>query len=356
MWTLVHLLVLVPSLLPPAIRGDVVHFLPPPVLIEPPPQGFSGLAYLDTDNNHNHNHNNQWQSITDTPAPPPPIPVETTTRFSLPEIIINRSASGGYPSEVAHNHNGGEDSIVVHNQYLPPTPATTTTTTTTYRPPLFQDELNYYLPATSSPSTSSSTDRNPNTGRNLYYYPRPPIQFDEPFVEPIYTPPVTQPPQQYLPPTSPPSNAYLPPAATRSVQNRTDNDFFGFSNSIRSPLRLEMTEMKCLSSGEGGFFRTRITVQSFINTLPVFEESSGCTHRLEISRNQLLIQIPVNEFKLCGVNSCGQRNEELCAKIRFPQIRGMRTVNDAILALQCKPQEKTVVKTHALKMGISSER
>lgn len=340
-----------------SIRCDVVHFLPPPVLLEPP-QAFSGFGYLDTDQG-SYNNNN-WQSIADTsapaypPPPQPPVSVETTTWFTLPEIIINKSSrgggGGGYQSEVASNHNG-VDSIVVHNQYLPPTPTTTSTTTTTRRP-LFQDELNYYLPPTNAPPS----DRNPSNGR--YYYPKPPIQFDEPFIEPIYSPPSTTqaPSNAYLPP-SPPLNAYLPPvASTRSAANRTDNDFFGFANSLRSPLRLEMTEMKCLSNGEEGFFRTKITVQSFVNALPVFEDSFGCNHRLEISRNQILIQVPASEFKTCGVTNCGQRNEELCARIRFPQIRGMRTVNDAILALQCKPQERIVSRTHALKMGVSSER
>lgn len=357
MWTVKLYLVTV-SWLISSSYCDVVHFLPSPVLLEPP-QAFSGFSYLDTDNNNNNINN--WQPA-DSPTHPPPFNVETTTRFALPEIIINKSGRGGgggyggYPSEVASNHNG--DSIVVHNQYLPPTPPPTTTTTTTQRPPL-QDELNYYLPPSSS--SSSSSDRNPNNGRNMYHYPRPPIQFDEPFIEPVYSPPATQPPQ-YLPPplASPPLNAYLPPtsvAATRSVaSNKTDNDFFAFSTPTRSPLRLEMTEMKCLSNGEDGYFRTRITVQSFINTLPVFEDSFGCGHRLEISRNQILIQIPANEFRVCGVSQCGQRNEELCARLRFPQIRGMRTVNDAILALQCKVQERTVSKTHELKMGVSSER
>lgn len=360
MWTVKYLYLVIVSWLISSSYCDVVHFLPSPVLLEPP-QAFSGFSYLDTDNNNNNNINN-WQPA-EPPTHPPPFHVETTTRFALPEIIINKSGGGGgggyggYPSEVASNHNG--DSIVVHNQYLPPTPPPTTTTTTTQRPPL-QDELNYYLPPSSS-SASSSSDRNPNNGRNMYHYPRPPIQFDEPFIEPVYSPPATQPPQ-YLPPplASPPLNAYLPPtsvAATRSVtSNKTDNDFFAFSTPTRSPLRLEMTEMKCLSNGEDGYFRTRITVQSFINTLPVFEDSFGCGHRLEISRNQILIQIPANEFRGCGVSQCGQRNEELCARLRFPQIRGMRTVNDAILALQCKPQERTVSKTHALKMGVSSER
>lgn len=114
--------------------------------------------------------------------------------------------------------------------------------------------------------------------------------------------------------------------------------------------------MKCLNDGDSGYFRTRITVQSFINLVPVFEDSLGCNHRLELSRNQILIEIPRDEFRVCGVRGCGEKNEELCAKIRFPQIKGMRTVNDAILALQCKPQEKVVSRTHALKMGVSSDR
>lgn len=352
MW-IVKLIVITASLLAPTTHCDVVHFLPhPPVLLDPA-QAFSAFSYLDTESHTNNN----WQSFADTPAPSsyPPVSVETTTRFSLPEIIINKSGGGGgvgYHSEVANNHNGG-DSVVVHNQYLPPTPVTTSTTTTTTQRPLFQDELNYYLPPTSPPTS----DRNPNNGR--YFYPRPPIQFDEPFIEPIFAPPVTPPPNLYLPPpSSPPLNAYLPPVSTaKTSANRTDNDFFGFSTAAtRSPLRLEMSDMKCLNNGEDGFFRTRITVQSFVNTLPVFEDSLGCHHRLQVSRNEIVIQIPADEFKSCGVTNCGEGHQELCMRIRFPQIRGMRTVNDAILALQCRPQERVVTKTHAFKMGVSNDK
>lgn len=316
-----------------SIRGDVVHFLPPPVLLEPPPS-FSGFNYLETDGGGG---GGGWdQSLP---------PVETTTRFSLPEIIINRSAFRDVP-----NNNYYEDSVVVENQYLPPT----TTTTTTQRP--LQDEPNYYLPP---------SDRNPNKGsRHLYYYPKPPIQFDEPtpIVEPGYLPPSTPSPPvlQYLPPPTTPVNGYLPPSSARTrtaaVSNRSENDFFALSNPARSPLRLELVEMKCLASGPDGYFRTRITVQSFINTMPVFEDISGCGHRLEIVRNQLQINIPVNEFKACGVIACGQKNEELCTRIRFPQIDRIRTASDAILALQCKPQERIVSRTHALRMGVSSDR
>lgn len=340
MWTVIsvtlQLLVFV------VVKGDVVHFLPPsPVLLEPP-QPFNGFGYLDTDH---------WSSSTGGDNFAPPQPETTTTRNPLPEIIINKSGFRGH--SVAHPHEVDYgDSVVVHNQYLPPTPPTTTTTTT--QKPL-QDEPNYYLPPTSG-------DRNPNNGRELYYYPKPPVQFDEPFLDPVYLPPPTIAPPppppppvlQYLPPSG-----YLPPSSPllgKSATNRSENDFFSFSNSIRSPLRLELVEMKCLSNGEDGFFRTKITVQSFINTMPVFEDVTGCSHRLEIVRNQIRIQIPANEFKSCGVTTCGQKNEELCTRIRFPQIDQMRTVSDAILALQCKPQERTVTRTHALRMGVASDR
>lgn len=350
MWPVITLIV---SFICVTIRADVVHFLPPPVLLEPPSVAFSGLNYLS---------DSELQSQWSSNGLGQPVQETTTQRFSLPEIIINKSAREGSPSGEVANHNG--DSIVVHNQYLPPTPnptTTTTTSTTTQRP--LQDEPNYYLP----PTSSSSSDRNPNNGRNLYYYyPKPPIQFDEPFVEPTYLPP-PQPPLILPPPAlpTPPLNSYLPPPSTnvltRTALNPSDNDFFFVGGGARaSPLRLELTEMKCLSNGDDGYFRTRITVQSFIDTRPVFEDilATTCDHRLEIQRNQIVINIPASEFATCGVVNCGngQRNDELCARIRFPQIRGMRTINDAILALQCKPQERVVSRTHALRMGVSNDR
>jgi hypothetical protein len=41
-------------------------------------------------------------------------------------------------------------------------------------------------------------------------------------------------------------------------------------------------------------------------------------------------------------------------RIRFPQIRGMRTIDDGILTLQCKLQERIVEKTHSLRMGLNA--
>lgn len=334
MWTVI----LVAVSLIFSIRGDVVHFLPPPVLLEAPPSSFNGFSYLETDSG-------GWDTSGDNSV----APVETTTRFSLPEIIINKS---GFRTGDVPRNNYYEDSVVVENQYLPPTPLITTTTSTTQRP--LQDEPNYYLPPTAA--------NKPNKGRHLYYYPKPPIQFDEPFVEPVpaYLPPASPSPPvlQYLPPPTTPVHGYLPPSTigTRTAAtNRSENDFFALLNPARSPLRLELVEMKCLSSSPDGFFRTRITVQSFINTMPVFEDVSGCSHRLEIVRNQLQIHIPANEFRACGVSACGEKNEELCTRIRFPQIDRIRTASDAILALQCKQQERIVSRTHALRMGVSSD-
>lgn len=312
---------------------DVLHFLQPTVLLDPPLYHHHQTG----DYNYFENEVNLQQ-----------IPVSTVSIPSLPEIIINKSGDkstfSGYnydkptsgpvqnPIQIPQSDEGSDDTIVVDNVYLPPST----------EPP------SAYLPPANHKPNFKQRDRGINF-KSYYNYPRPSetpsIQFDEPFLDTSYLPPVI----------GPPLNTYLPPLLTRTI-NKTihDNDFFQTSSN-KSPLRLELVEMRCLQNGVGGLFYSRITVQSFLESKPVFEDAPNC-NKLEVIRNQIQIELGSGDFSNCGVSVCGQKNEELCLRLRFPQIRGMKTINDPILVLQCKAQERIVSKTHALRMGIASDR
>ncbi|XP_030375616.1 uncharacterized protein LOC115624908 [Scaptodrosophila lebanonensis] len=239
-----------------------------------------------------------------TPAPVAP-PAPATTEFTLPEIIENRSVK-------THGN-----FIPLSQHYLPPAEE---------RPsyespkPVPSDEAfaGYYYPSPSS-TTTSTTQRpivvqDPGDDNDLeagYDYHAP-----------------------VLPST--PAPVYLPPEQPSSENQQ---------------LRLRLKEMRCL---QGGYFRTILKVDSFISTAPTVDTGDAQDKRceLKLSRSYLLLDIAGADFERCGVRSCGK---DLCLRLRFPAIRGLRTAGDAILTLHCKTQERVAVKTHALKMGVASD-
>ena len=98
-----------------------------------------------------------------------------------------------------------------------------------------------------------------------------------------------------------------------------------------------------------------MTVKTLVDGIPIIDKDntdiSGCNIRL--TNSVLLVNIKSEDFHKCGVFSCGSGND-LCLRLRFPQIRGMRMLNDPILTLQCKVQRRVVSKTHALRLGVSN--
>ncbi|EDS34834.1 conserved hypothetical protein [Culex quinquefasciatus] len=209
----------------------------------------------------------------------------------------------------------------------------------------------------------------------------PPIFSDPPTNE--YIPPAQpQPPQrdeivivtteagyQYNPPSSPappfadegvpnnnngynydpPANGYLPPTG-RALRDEVPTG-------PRTPIRLQLNELTCLPN-VGGFFRSTITIQSPIDSSPLVDieddsDLTGCNVRVDQTR--ITVNIDVADFSKCGVQQCGPSARELCLRLRFPQIGGMRTVTDAILTLQCKIQQRVVARTHSVRVGISND-
>lgn len=278
---------------------------------------------------------------------------DVTTEPFVPEIIVNRNLRDELNS-VTNVRQSDPIQPYLNNSYLPPPLPPPSN-----RPPLLD------FPEPTQPA-------------------RPPISFD-PIDTPSYIPPtVAQNPNdisndfspdgyKYLPPTtqqtpsvqqdpiddsftpiippSPPSQAYLP-TQTRARELR---DELGFPQNLQNPqMQLELNELRCLSN-VGGYFRAILSVQSVAQSVPIIEndiQDIRCDP--QVVRARIAISIAAVDFRRCGVENCG--SQQLCLKIRFPQIQGLRTLADPVLTLQCRIQERVVSKTHALRIGLNRDK
>ncbi|XP_054737888.1 uncharacterized protein LOC129244296 [Anastrepha obliqua] len=271
-------------------------------------------------------------------APPtsthsPVAPVRpSSTEFTLPEIVENRSAKSG-------GIGGRFNFIPLNNQYL--TPAVDQPNyEVSKRPPSFGG---YFYPRPTSTffptaTTTTSTTTEP---------PNPIVVLDPPDILPSignggYNYNVPAGPPFQLPPPSTPAPVYLP----------SDGNSIG-SSAAGSALRLRVHEMRCMQHTGAGYFRAVLKVDSFIGAAPVVDnDSSDKRCELKLTRSYVVADIAGDAFERCGVHAC---DKDLCLRLRFPSIRGMRTSADGILTLHCKTQERVAVKTHALKMRVSND-
>lgn len=281
---------------------------------------------------------------------------EVTTEAFIPEIIVNRNIMRDDFNPVQPNVRQSDSFFpYLNNSYLPPP---------SNRPPLFD-----------TPETTQTT--------------RPPISFD-PINTPSYIPPtVSQVPQndipddfltqttlnangyKYLPPTQqtpavqqdvPDDDAFVPPSVTApslsylpsQSKARELRDELTFSEQPNPQLQLELNELRCLPN-IGGYFRAILSIQNFVQGVPVIENDvQDIRCDLQMVRNKIVISIASVDFRRCGVENCGP--QQLCLRIRFPQIQGLRTLADPVLTLQCRMQERVVSKTHALRIGLNRDK
>lgn len=189
-----------------------------------------------------------------------------------------------------------------------------------------------------------------------YNYPRPTTPIP-PSRDEGYLPPLQDPELDYLPPLPTtlqpprdevyePDSSYLPP-----LRSAKDLDFFRPSVNSLSGMKVEVRDLKCLQS-PNGYFRAQLFMHNSVDTVPVIEQDSG-DPRCEIRalNSQSYVNLVSEDFSRCGVYSCG---EDLCLKLRFPQIRGLKTGNDLALTLQCKLPERVVAKTHSIRVGLNN--
>lgn len=288
-------------------------------------------------------------SVTVIPIPEAIPSIPTTTEFTLPEIIINRSI---IPKKSLHSDPTQYDDIPNH-RYIPPTQQEPSV--------IYADQLdNTYITSQSRPESDQEppnigylpsitpTNDNPAAENDGSYdqSDRPDVQFDEE--------PASIDDNGYVPEPIP---HYLPVA--RQPESRQLRGG-GFS----LPLHLTLQELQCLAANKpGGYFRATLLVQSPLEHEPVIDSetvlaTSECDIRLVNSR--IIINIAGEAFERCAVKRCDplvhDENHQLCLKLRFPQIKGMTTSGDSILTLQCQGQKRVVTKTHALHVGVSRDK
>lgn len=231
--------------------------------------------------------------------------------------------------------------------YIYQKPTTPSTTTTTPRPaqaivvmdpPAFLPPINndpiILPPLNNDPLEQQSHLPSPTQGYN-YHVPSTPIivSADTPLNQPLSTA----------------GPVYLPPSKDQqqlSVVQNSDNT---------NPLRLRIHEMRCLQQqpNTSGYFRTVLKIDNFLSATPsVDNDSSDKRCEVKLHKSYVVVDIAGEDFTRCGVQSCGT---DLCLRLRFPAIRGMRTGSDSILTLHCKSQSRVAVKTHALKMGVAND-
>lgn len=115
------------------------------------------------------------------------------------------------------------------------------------------------------------------------------------------------------------------------------------------PLQIKMSlkELKCQP---GVVFRAQIHMISPLSAIPVIENTllpNNCPMRY--LGDNLKIEIPAQHFQECGVSQCG---DNLCLRLRFPHIEGLRTSSDGLLTLKCRAQESFAVQNHALRLSV----
>uniref|UniRef100_A0A182RY06 ZP domain-containing protein n=1 Tax=Anopheles funestus TaxID=62324 RepID=A0A182RY06_ANOFN len=295
-----------------------------------------------------------------------------------PEIIVNRAPTSTVSPQRDQIDTGsvGYNYDVPAAGYLPPESVPFADEPPAPIPP---SVVNNYLPPASQDQPAADEPVFPLSPPQVngdYLPPNEPPQRDEVFVVPTVTPSV--PGYNYNPPTTstfpplgdegfedgndteggyrydPPANIYVPPSSGgvgRSLRDDPTNQ--------RSPIRLQLNELACLRNS-GGYFRASLTVQSSIESAPLVDvendggDLSGCEMRLDQSR--LLVDIAWPDFGRCGVIPCGQTpTRELCLRVRFPAIAGMRTAIDPVLTLQCRIQQRIVARTHSVRLGVADD-
>lgn len=157
-----------------------------------------------------------------------------------------------------------------------------------------------------------------------------------------------------------PSSEYLPPVADEGYHYRKPSSLQ--SKQVKSiahqikpnSLHIQIDHLRCFH-GPDGYFQAVISVKSFIDNLPIIDiDTFDPLCRLHLLGVKLHINISAANFHRCNVHTCGQ--EEICIRLRFPQIFGMKALDDGVLTLQCKIQERVVTKMHTLRVGVSSAK
>lgn len=156
--------------------------------------------------------------------------------------------------------------------------------------------------------------------------------------------------------TQVPVNQYLPPEEEDNgyqyPKPKTGKDLF--STRTARALQIVINNLRCLE-GHGGYYQANIIVQSFIENLPIIDlDVIDPRCQLQLNGIRFNLNVRSDDFQRCGISACGRR--ELCVHLRFPQLFGMKSLDDGLLTLKCKIQERVATKTHTLRMGVSNNK
>ncbi|XP_055691612.1 uncharacterized protein LOC129794782 [Lutzomyia longipalpis] len=104
-----------------------------------------------------------------------------------------------------------------------------------------------------------------------------------------------------------------------------------------------LKELHCLP---GRFFRAKINLKSSMQIPTIVGATSNCA--LKQNGEIVRIEIPSGSFQECGVSLCGDR--DLCLRLRFPTVVGLKTASDHLVTLKCHPQQPLVIQDHVLRV------
>ncbi|CAG2174352.1 unnamed protein product [Oppiella nova] len=121
---------------------------------------------------------------------------------------------------------------------------------------------------------------------------------------------------------------------------------------------LEVTaNIKCNKDTEEEYFNAVVTLPTGFGTIPVFNEASNVNP--SVSDECIIKQTAMgsNKFavKILDLDSCGVQTQKaadgalwMSVSLRFPLIGSLRTADDEIITLMCRPQDRVIVRNHVL--------
>lgn len=194
-----------------------------------------------------------------------------------------------------------------------------------------------------------------------YDYPRP----DKPFID--LQPPVShdEPSPQYLPANELPVVEIAKKSPSVDLAKSLELEKVdGKQFSLEHPVHIEVTEMNCFDTGSNGKFQAILTIKTPNENIPVFEDATDPTCIVESEYNpprmnsKLRFNIGKNQFSGCAVRDCSTSRDvvHLCVRLRFPIIAKMRLIEDPILTLQCRTQDRIAAHTKHLQLEVENSR
>jgi hypothetical protein len=119
--------------------------------------------------------------------------------------------------------------------------------------------------------------------------------------------------------------------------------------------------IKCVEKNNVQSFTASITPPPGFINVPVFEDaplvnpssSEECSMKSvssTLSSSNHVFNMKITSFIKCGVTTqkANDGKEYLAVSIRFPFVGGLKTSDDEHVLILCRPQERTVSKTHVM--------